>query len=398
MRSIRMLTRRRRLIRALMPAFMACMLIAGCTPTKYSPEQTAAEIDKGRPYIEAYLENLPEAAEIDHYYMLDGAYEGSSIYAGYYGSHVIGCVFSTAEKQKREVLVNTETGEMWTTYFEPSLKEIISEQLEPYFEKYGFSEDYRLTGTNISYFLQNHDVTVSGKPGETVTVDVWIENALPVELIEDGKVRELKNVPIADLGIIYASDEERAFDPRILQDYLRDYGNFNRTYTDHSYTAANFPGELRYLDRESEMDSRYFDRKDCVTVSFQDNDPENVTFSYVHYAQDNVNGMILQYADRQEILSPGEETPEIIEAAVPYEMNGDCLHYLPDRANVLLYFRTKPSYTRYERSIPADGTPGAYEECVLEYYSNGYYSLSNGSAGCVYGYDLGREQYIRFIK
>ena len=263
-----------RIIIALM--FVPVMLM-GCTSYQYTDDTSEKVLASARSMAEVWLDTLPGEPEITGMEMLQGAKIGDSIYAGYYATDIAEGTF-TLDGNTYLICVDTETEQVYSDYYleEMDLNKAVENQMKPYFEQYGYTDDFTVSGTFISYHLVSHGIRdTKGKELDTeVTVPNYFESSafvIPVEINDaDPDIRAellLEGAPLDGFDVIIDTEDSAFIEvyPDILKAYLTGSGNYrkefgyNESSIYHLYAAGSEEDpimELTHTGDLQEMDVR----------------------------------------------------------------------------------------------------------------------------------------------
>ena len=223
-----------------------------CTPSWYSEKEEKAVEETSRELISAWLKTLPEKPELTSLNMMNGAEPGENPYSGYYKTTFSLGTF-TAGGRTCQVVVNNADGQLWTDYYEIDLSPFIAAQLKPFAEARGFTEDFLVTGTGISYRLPTES---KGRGGQDMTAEVFFSYMLPAEITPenaDEKMPEfLQDQWIFRFNVWYTAGENVKFDPQIIMDYLKETGNYRQEDYNEYYMNAVRPEYFESLREEAE--------------------------------------------------------------------------------------------------------------------------------------------------
>lgn len=224
--------------RILLPLSILILIftLTGCQGIdRYTRDQEAEIISRGRPILEEFFSTLPVSSVTDtEYHMSVAAQENSLIFAGQYPANAVTVEFK-GDGQSYSASVDLETGEIYSDYYMFDLNSHIKKQLKPYCERYGFTGDYRVSGAEVWITIISHDVSVSDNPDKKTNSYAELSGMLPVtynQPDEDERAAAfLKDAPISFFSIEYDMENGELFDPRILSDYLYESGNYKITNT-----------------------------------------------------------------------------------------------------------------------------------------------------------------------
>lgn len=320
--------------------------VSGCVPERYSENTAKAVIEQGRPYIEAYMETLPDTCSLEALHMHDGIPDGSPVYGPHYESHVVSARIREGN-HAYYAYVDLETEKIYSTYYAFDPNEMIAEQLRPYCERYGYEGEYEVSKAAFATTLISHDIKAGGK-----TLDVYcsFDKAIPVEYNQsDEHARQsaaLQGASIDGFTVTWTLSDDTCFDPRILIDYLKESGNYKNVHTREDYnlyiiearrpTGTEISGEPQYsyveMEYEGDIDAMpYYERRvDYLEV-------ENFCYLYDAYiASGNLEDGI-----------EGSEYP------CPLRLEGSTLRYTADSEDygrdAGVFFKEDPGYTEITR-------------------------------------------------
>ncbi|MDO4488211.1 MAG: hypothetical protein Q4B67_03895 [Eubacteriales bacterium] len=157
--------------------------LSACTKTKYEEPQTNEVTEKGRELLEAYVKTIPGSGELSEVLMREGSMLNGNTFAGYYMSNVVDGVFTVNGKSSL-VVVNVETGDIWTNYIEIDLNAVVAEQLKPYFAAIGYTGEYMVSGSEIATRIISHDVPANKNGSGKMDSAVTFSGLYPAALIE----------------------------------------------------------------------------------------------------------------------------------------------------------------------------------------------------------------------
>lgn len=354
------------------------LLLCGCTRS-YIDDSAADEItERGRVILEDYVKSLGlDDYSIGRTNMMTGAEEGNIIWAGYYLSNVVKCDFTSGGKTYTAA-VNLEDGEIYTDYGMFDLNAAIAGQLRPYCEKYGYTGDVEVSGATLFRRIISHDMETTKKNGERINTEVNLEDTIPagyVFLSEDERIEKVLNgAHIEGFTIYYDIQNGQYLDPGVLTDYLAESGNHEKSGSGRFDTWDYYLSGSNKTACESGELPQYWNQ----TISYDDN-PEKMSFSLSHRKTETIGDFFFLYTDRYKSGETGSfyDIP-FAEYEFPIEINGNVISYYDNDSgfNVSMYFREKPKYTQFTRTVYDKGIAQKPEELVLEEKDSGTWSLN----------------------
>lgn len=375
--------------------------LAGCMGTaKYTDQQAAETVAKGRPLLEEFLESLP-AKDISNvkFTMTPAAQEGSLIWAGPYPANSVTVTFN-ADGRAYEAIVDLESGVIYSNYYLFDLNEHIARQLKPYCEKYGFTGSYSVRNAMVNYQFYSHDVAVDGKSDRKTNSYVSIENMIPSVFDQEDEIERadayLKNAPVSDFSIYYEMQDDEPFNPAILTDYLSDTGNYDAVEDGVKPVISSYGliGKRNFSEFPENGIAGW------ETYLFYNGDISNMSYSLFRIDACRHDEFCFTYTAAKTTGEAGTGlVKDFEEYRFPVVIEKDRLVYSGDDAygEVTLRFNEEPKYTftrvRYENGAARDE-----EKMSVMQNDDGmwYLTLADRERAYLYSYRFDQAQELMF--
>lgn len=387
-------------------AFFAVLMVlsmSGCVTTQYDDEQEERIVSEGRSVIESYVDSLDAGSwEMVSCWMMNGAAPDKPIYGGYYLSSLVEARVKAGDRTFT-VIADTEDGRIWTNYYMFDLNEAVHDQLLPYCEKYGYTDDFTVGKTGLFYRIVSHDMET--KKGKTTDTIVCFDGVIPAEFCQpDEKERAeafLNGAPLEGFTISYTvRGEDMYMDPRILTDYLSETGNYIKDPEEKPKTPVldyqmNGTCSTGMVDGGTVPGYYYME----LTL---EGDPSAMPFTVVRRDIRKKGCMMFLYsAAEMSGTADGIGSCEWEEFGFPFVLEEGRIRFFGDYHGYhpMLYFDEKPPFAEFTRISYSDGKAGEPEALVLQDIGDGIWSLNTtvgawNNKGSYYIFD--REQDIEY--
>ena len=372
---------RKNLLCAFLCVFLAfSAALAGCTPSHYTDSDKKAVEDESRKLFTEWLKTLPEECEIVSLGMANANKIGENIYSGYYLSHFSHLLFR-AGGRSCEAIVNNETGQIWTDYYEIDLNKYVAEQLKPFCEAYGFTDEYIVTDTHIAYRENSHNTP--GLSDDDGISEVYFERMLPAEITPenaDEKMPEfLHDQWLSRITLWYPQDPETEFSPQIFLDYLRETRNYNETeysiYWINQVTPEYYTVIAEAAAKGDADDPGIYgpDSGRYGTVSQGELSRgaglPSAEYVYQEFGREEYNGLTAEYVKKYYDGPADGFDPETADTFSCPVVFGDDTVSFDGETNFFtyLFFYEEPAYTGAVRTMPKDEEKKDEQLIVREY-------------------------------
>lgn len=368
------------------------IVLCSCVPNKYSKNDRERITAEGKKVIESYLKTLPDKPELADCYMFTAAEIGAPFYAGYYLSSLVQGVYYT-ENRRCRVIVNLETGEMWTNIGFPDVNAVIRKDLEEYCLRYGYKGEIEVSEAQVCYRVISHDMPIKGNKNNVIDTEVFFEDVIPVGMSVDEMLHGADMTPFT---VYYESDGEY-LDNRVLFDYLKESDNYlhfeNR---DYNYCYKLIGTERRQgLSLSSSAD--YMSKKWSEELWYSEN-LDDMEYERLRYARTKEGDFNFFFVDASTNGSFSVDDEVTLEFKPDLRIEGNSIIYSDEGPSVAVYFTSKPQYTEFSRTFKNESSDSNAEPEKLSVWqtSNGCYSLTDGKVESSVVYWLSRSQKIDF--
>lgn len=378
---------------------MVCICICGCTPSYYEDDAVGPIEEKARQILETYVQSFGEEAEITKIGMMTGAQEGSGIYSGYYLSHVCeGKIKAPGLDKEILVCVNIEDGSIWSNYDQHRQEfvdpdKVVKDQIKPYFEKYGYFDDYEIDDASIYYYVLSHDVETN-KKNKTENTYVEFSNVIPVT----EEAFSYANMDLSGFTVYYKPQNETYLNSHIVADYLDESGNYVKT--DFEGLHPNMKYELISSGEGSYASYTLDTKKWVTTLELNYDDIKDMDCSVYRFDRMALDNKILLYCGANKSARIYRIDEKEFEESVPLEIKLDGNKLICDDSGAYIYFMQEPHYSKIIRTTfdHETGEPDEPFRMDITEIRGGLYSITDGLLANQNGYYIGKKQILEFIE
>lgn len=385
-------------------AIMVCICICGCTPSYYEDDAVKPIEDKAMQLLDEYVKSFGAESEITSLHMMIGAAEDEGIYTGYYLSNVCeGKIKAQGIDKEIKVYVFTEDGSIWSDYDQNrgefvDTDLVVQEQMKPYFEKYGYFDDYEIDDAHICYYVLSHDVETNKKNKKNKYENTYVEFSDVIPVTQG--TFDYKNMTLSGFNVYYKPQDGNYLNPNIIADYLEESENyvkkdFEAYYVNEEYTLLS-SGEGSFVSYT------YDTKKWVTTLTLNHDDIKDMDCDIIRFDRVTEGNMVFMYrgADKSARIYRIDEK-EFQEYEPPVlQFDGNKLIFNGyDNGGVSFYFTSKPSYREIARTTYDYETGEAKDPVKMDVseIKGGLFSITDGLMLYKDGYFMTEKQILEFI-
>lgn len=204
---------------------------SGCQRIRYTQEQAKAQAEIGEKLIRTYLDSRYPEYTLKSAEMLCGPQPGDPIFGPVFASGMVQGRYTVSEKEYI-IAVNNESGAVYTSENMSLLAPVLSENITEFLKDTGIGP-VRATSCSLELTAIFHDVPTVHNSGRNVSVEVSVNDVLPVSVTED-TVRDFVNGGFGELkctalNLYFHSDEKNTFPWQALGELVGN-GSFDYGY------------------------------------------------------------------------------------------------------------------------------------------------------------------------
>lgn len=310
--------------------------ISACTKERSQTDEAEAIMNKGCPILETYIHSLDENANIISCEMMVGQQPHANFsYSTDYLSHIVVSYFEIGNSHY-EAYVNIEDESILTNYKMFDVNEAVKEQLKPYFEKYGYTEDFNVTNANLLYVLESHNIIPWVRP---LNVHTFVEGVYPAESKDVNEAMTNASLSGFTIECDLSANE---FDPHILIDYLKESGNY-RVNDDYYLEYKDY--HVVNINGYEENKSVGYDFIIDIYASFDESE-----YCLYQYDYKEINEFSFIYGSKEKTgLIKSFDKDEMIEYECPFSVEDNVVTYIKQTDKDKLFFKEMPSFNKITR-------------------------------------------------